>query len=163
MFLNRNRQPITRFGIHTLVELVLSDTSGATADAILPDRDAVGQLATMADRCEQLFGQRPAGMWLAERVWEPDLPRVIAEAGYRYTLLDDTHLLTDPLLTQRVAHLTRRRGDPPRPRMPDPRAPTCLWPDTSRPPPRRPACRRDRASWRVRSLRPRDDGAPQVG
>jgi alpha-amylase len=31
-------------------------------------------------------------MWLAERVWEPDLARVIAEAGYRYTLLDDTHL-----------------------------------------------------------------------
>jgi alpha-amylase len=60
--------------------------------AILPDRDAVGQLATMAERCEQLFGQRPRGMWLAERVWEPDLPRVIAEAGYRYTLLDDTHL-----------------------------------------------------------------------
>lgn len=60
--------------------------------AILPDRDAVGQLVTMADRCEQLLGQRPTGMWLAERVWEPDLPRVIAAAGYRYTLLDDSHL-----------------------------------------------------------------------
>ncbi len=32
---------------------------------------------------------------------------------------DDVHLLTDPLLTQRVAHLTRRRGDAPRPRAPD--------------------------------------------
>ena len=32
---------------------------------------------------------------------------------------DDVHLLTDPLLTQRVAHLTRRRGDTPRPRLPD--------------------------------------------
>ena len=49
--------------------------------AILPDRDARGQLEAMADRCEQLFGQRPRGMWLAERVWEPDLPRVIARAG----------------------------------------------------------------------------------
>jgi alpha-amylase len=60
--------------------------------AILPDRDAIGQLELMADRCETLLGQRPAGMWLAERVWEPDLARVIAAAGYRYTLLDDSHL-----------------------------------------------------------------------
>jgi hypothetical protein len=60
--------------------------------AILPDRDAVGQLQRMADRCEELLGARPQGMWLAERVWEPDLARVIAQAGYRYTLLDDSHL-----------------------------------------------------------------------
>jgi alpha-amylase len=60
--------------------------------AILPDRDAIGQLTMMADRCEELLGARPEGMWLTERVWEPDLPRPIAEAGYRYTLLDDSHL-----------------------------------------------------------------------
>ena len=60
--------------------------------AILPDRDAVGQLRMMADRCEELVGARPRGMWLAERVWEPDLPRPISAAGYRYTLLDDSHL-----------------------------------------------------------------------
>lgn len=60
--------------------------------AILPDRDAQGQLLRMATRCEDLLGARPSGMWLAERVWEPDLARTIAQAGYRYTLLDDTHL-----------------------------------------------------------------------
>ncbi len=60
--------------------------------AILPDRDAVGQLVRMADRCERLLGARPSGMWLTERVWEPDLARPIAQAGYRYTLLDDSHL-----------------------------------------------------------------------
>ncbi len=69
--------------------------------AILPDRDAVGQLVVMADRCETLLGSRPKGMWLAERVWEPDLARVIARAGYKYTLLDDSHLraagIRDPL------------------------------------------------------------------
>jgi len=69
--------------------------------AILPDRDAVGQLQRMADRCEELLGARPCGMWLAERVWEPDLARVIARGGYGYTLLDDTHLFAsgaeDPL------------------------------------------------------------------
>lgn len=60
--------------------------------AILPERDAVGQLEVMAERCEQLLGQRPRGMWLTERVWEPDLPRVLAATGHHYTLLDDTHL-----------------------------------------------------------------------
>ena len=69
--------------------------------AILPDRDAIGQLQMMADRCEELVGARPRGMWLAERVWEPDLARVIAQAGYAYTLLDDSHLraagASDPL------------------------------------------------------------------
>ena len=69
--------------------------------AILPDRDAVGQLELMADRCESLLGARPTGMWLTERVWEPDLPRPIRAAGYRYTLLDDSHLhaagAADPL------------------------------------------------------------------
>lgn len=60
--------------------------------AILPDCDAIGQLKRMTARCEQLVGARPRGMWLAERVWEPDLARVIKAGGYRYTLLDDTHL-----------------------------------------------------------------------
>lgn len=60
--------------------------------AILPERDALGQLERMAERCERLFGQRPEGMWLAERVWEPDLARIISRASYGYTLLDDTHL-----------------------------------------------------------------------
>jgi len=60
--------------------------------AILPDRDAVGQLTAMSDHCARLLGARPRGMWLAERVWEPDLARTIAAAGYHYTLLDDSHL-----------------------------------------------------------------------
>jgi alpha-amylase len=60
--------------------------------AVLPDRDAIGQLELMAERCQAWLGERPRGMWLTERVWEPDLARVIALAGYRYTLLDDSHL-----------------------------------------------------------------------
>lgn len=58
--------------------------------AMLPERDALGQLTRMADLCEEMLGQRPRGMWLAERVWEPDLARIIAASGYRFTLLDDT-------------------------------------------------------------------------
>ena len=39
-------------------------------------------------------GSRAAGRkgaWLAERVWEPDLPTALAAAGYQWTILDDQH------------------------------------------------------------------------
>ena len=38
--------------------------------ASLPELDRVGQLTRMADEVESLFGRRPRGAWLAERVWE---------------------------------------------------------------------------------------------
>jgi 4-alpha-glucanotransferase len=60
--------------------------------AALPRRDRHGQLARMRDDVERRFGARPAGAWLAERVWEPSLAYDLAHAGYRYTVLDDNHL-----------------------------------------------------------------------
>ncbi|HET9851389.1 MAG TPA: alpha-amylase/4-alpha-glucanotransferase domain-containing protein, partial [Candidatus Limnocylindrales bacterium] len=59
--------------------------------ASLPQRDRVGQLELMVGTVEAAFGARPAGAWLAERVWEPDLPTSLAAAGYRWTILDDSH------------------------------------------------------------------------
>ncbi|MFI5258203.1 MAG: alpha-amylase/4-alpha-glucanotransferase domain-containing protein [Candidatus Limnocylindrales bacterium] len=58
----------------------------------LPDRDRHGQLVRMRDELETLFGRRPSGAWLAERVWEPSLAYDLAEAGYGWTVLDDNHL-----------------------------------------------------------------------
>lgn len=60
--------------------------------ASLPLRDRHTQLVRMADRVESLFGRRPAGAWLTERVWEPDLASDLARAGYAYTIVDDNHL-----------------------------------------------------------------------
>ena len=59
--------------------------------AVLPTRDAMGQLAMMSEFCETHLGAKPQGMWLAERVWEPALAETIASAGLKYTLIDDTH------------------------------------------------------------------------
>jgi alpha-amylase len=59
--------------------------------ASLPEADRVGQLAKMADEIEAHVGQRPAGAWLAERVWEPDIPVGLAKAGYGFTIVDDAH------------------------------------------------------------------------
>ena len=57
----------------------------------LPERDRVGQLRRMGDELETTFGARPTGAWLAERVWEPDLPTSLVAGGYTWTILDDAH------------------------------------------------------------------------
>ena len=59
--------------------------------AALPDADKQGQITKMSEAVLKDFGVEPIGMWLAERVWEPHLPKVLHEAGLRYTILDDTH------------------------------------------------------------------------
>jgi hypothetical protein len=59
--------------------------------ASLPERDRVGQLRRMADELEATFGVRPRGAWLAERVWEPDVPTSLVAGGYEWTILDDAH------------------------------------------------------------------------
>ena len=60
----------------------------------IPDRDRAAQLTRLRDTVEECFGRRPSGLWLAERVWEASLAKPLAEAGYRYTILDDSHFAT---------------------------------------------------------------------
>src|SRR3954463_3313846 len=43
------------------------------------ERGARGQIFMMSDFLEAKSGVRPEGMWLAERVWEPHLAKLIAE------------------------------------------------------------------------------------
>lgn len=57
----------------------------------IPDRDKIGQLRMFNQYLLDHFEVTPQGMWLAERVWEPHLPRIIADCGLRYLPLDDTH------------------------------------------------------------------------
>ncbi len=59
--------------------------------ASLPEHDRIDQLRRMGSTIEGITGHRPQGAWLAERVWEPDLPTSLAAAGYRWTILDDQH------------------------------------------------------------------------
>jgi hypothetical protein len=59
--------------------------------ASLPERDRIGQLQRMRAELTELFGRAPAGAWLAERVWEPDLPTSLVAGGYAWTILDDAH------------------------------------------------------------------------
>ena len=59
--------------------------------AVLPDHDKIGQIERLTTFLKSNFGVRARGMWLAERVWEPHLSRILAEAGVEYVLVDDRH------------------------------------------------------------------------
>jgi 4-alpha-glucanotransferase len=61
--------------------------------AIPPD-DQREQISRLATYLEQHFAQRPLGLWLTERVWEPQLASALAAAGVQYTLVDDIHFLS---------------------------------------------------------------------
>lgn len=60
---------------------------------LLPERDRVGQIEKMAENLRRLFGRRPKGIWLAERVWEPDLAVTLKRARVEYIPLDDYHFI----------------------------------------------------------------------
>jgi 4-alpha-glucanotransferase len=57
----------------------------------IPVRDQAAQFRRMREYISQRFGRAPSGAWLAERVWEPQLPAVFEAAKVNYTLLDDVH------------------------------------------------------------------------
>ncbi|HYX48463.1 MAG TPA: alpha-amylase/4-alpha-glucanotransferase domain-containing protein, partial [Ktedonobacteraceae bacterium] len=57
----------------------------------IPDRDKIAQIRRLNEQIFKDFGVHPSGMWVAERVWEPGLPRLIREAGIEWTILDDIH------------------------------------------------------------------------
>jgi len=59
--------------------------------AVIPDKDKIGQILRLTQTIEAEMGVRPRGMWLAERVWEPHLPKYLRKAGVEYLTIDDYH------------------------------------------------------------------------
>ncbi|MCG2813980.1 MAG: DUF1926 domain-containing protein [Thermodesulfovibrionales bacterium] len=57
----------------------------------LPEDDRVMQIREMTAYIKDTFGYTPRGMWLAERVWEPHMPKCISKAGIEYLPVDDYH------------------------------------------------------------------------
>ncbi len=83
-------QRVAKLAQRNQVEIV----SGGYYEPILPsipDSDKIGQIRRLTERIRQDFGVKASGMWIAERVWEPGLPRLIREAGIEWTILDDVH------------------------------------------------------------------------
>ncbi|MFH1229955.1 MAG: alpha-amylase/4-alpha-glucanotransferase domain-containing protein, partial [Planctomycetota bacterium] len=70
---------------------------------MLTDDDRIGQIVSFSDYLEKLFGKRPRGVWLAERVWEQNLVKSLAQAGVEYTIIDDFHFKTSGFLGKELA------------------------------------------------------------
>jgi alpha-amylase/alpha-mannosidase (GH57 family) len=85
------------------VELLLSGYDEPIL-AALPRADRVEQVVRMREALQRLFGSgvRTEGLWLTERVWEPDLAADLAEAGVRYCLVDDRHFLVSAIPKERL-------------------------------------------------------------
>ena len=74
------------------VELLLSGLYEPVLTALSrPDR--IEQIGWMREWISSRLGVTPAGLWLTERVWEPDLVVDLAEAGIEYAFVDDRHFL----------------------------------------------------------------------
>ncbi|NOY76857.1 MAG: DUF1926 domain-containing protein [Calditrichaeota bacterium] len=68
--------------------------TGAYYEPILisiPDADKKGQILKLTKTLKKQTGYSAKGLWLAERIWEPHLPKVLKEAGVTYTIVDDSH------------------------------------------------------------------------
>ena len=61
--------------------------------AAIPRADRVEQIARHRDALRARFGAATDGLWLTERVWEPELAADLADAGVQYVLVDDRHFL----------------------------------------------------------------------
>ncbi len=74
------------------VELI----SGGFYEPILPSippEDRIGQINMLTEYIETKFSFKASGAWVAERVWEPELPSTLYDAGIKYAILDDTHFI----------------------------------------------------------------------
>lgn len=80
--------------------------------AVIPDSDKIGQIQKLTDFLKEEFDTQPVGMWLAERIWEPHLPKPLSEAGVRYTIVDDSHFKYSGLTDEELLgyYLTEEQG-----------------------------------------------------
>ncbi len=59
----------------------------------IPERDGLGQIGMLSQYLRRHFEVEARGLWLTERVWEPHLPKLLANAGVEFLPVDDTHFL----------------------------------------------------------------------
>ncbi|MCK4223824.1 MAG: DUF1926 domain-containing protein [candidate division Zixibacteria bacterium] len=80
--------------------------------AVIPDSDKIGQIQKLTEFLRKEFDSQPVGMWLAERIWEPHLPKPLSEAGVRYTIVDDSHFKYSGLSDEELLgyYLTEEQG-----------------------------------------------------
>ncbi len=80
--------------------------------SIIPEEDRQGQLRMMNEFLQENFQTKPRGIWLTERIWEPQLPKTLAQAGIEYTLLDEEHFHYAGIKDIFLPYVTEEQGYP---------------------------------------------------
>jgi hypothetical protein len=78
--------------------------------SVIPEEDRIAQVELMRRYLARNFGVKARGLWLAERVWEPNLPRSLARAGVEYTLLDQEHFYYAGVRDIHASYVTEDEG-----------------------------------------------------
>jgi 4-alpha-glucanotransferase len=92
---------IARLAADDRVELLLSGFYEPVLVA-LPREDRLEQIEWMRQAVKRRFGVEATGLWLTERVWEPELAADLAKAGVDYALVDDRHFLVSGFTPDRL-------------------------------------------------------------
>ncbi|WP_210411124.1 alpha-amylase/4-alpha-glucanotransferase domain-containing protein [Thermococcus aciditolerans] len=61
--------------------------------AAIPKEDRIEQITLLKDFAKKL-GYDARGVWLTERVWQPELVKSLREAGIEYVIVDDYHFMS---------------------------------------------------------------------
>jgi 4-alpha-glucanotransferase len=83
---------INRLAENQQIEIIGGGFYEPILSAVHPD-DALGQIDMMKGFLKSNFRVDSEGAWLAERIWEPHLPELLADSKIKYTIIDDQHLI----------------------------------------------------------------------
>lgn len=61
---------------------------------IIPDEDKLGQVRMASRFIKRNFGKAPLGMWLTDRIWEPNFAKLLPLAGIEYVAVDDYQFIS---------------------------------------------------------------------
>ena len=69
--------------------------------AAIPKEDRLEQIRLMKEWAKNL-GFDAKGVWLTERVWQPELVKTLKESGIEYVIVDDYHFMSAGLLKEQL-------------------------------------------------------------
>ncbi|ASJ16022.1 4-alpha-glucanotransferase [Thermococcus chitonophagus] len=69
--------------------------------AAIPKEDRLEQIKLMKEWAKSL-GFEAKGVWLTERVWQPELVKTLRESGIEYVVVDDYHFMSAGLLKEQL-------------------------------------------------------------
>jgi alpha-amylase/alpha-mannosidase (GH57 family) len=69
---------------------------------MIPPEDRIGQIEYMNEKLNNWFGIEPNGMWIPERVWEPEICDALGATNITYALLDDSHINNSGYSSERL-------------------------------------------------------------